>query len=173
MSELQTKYQAKVKPSLKRVAAIYKRSQKLKREYCDISMKAPNRDESDRLFDLYHLYNKFERRCRDLAIRLQFPHKFGDVSILHESETKTDIAWRIKRKEEKRILFETQHRIQIWFGHTSLGADYGKFTCEKCGYTFYHSPSGVKLGKVQKYVCICGECVNAILKRDGLKELFE
>jgi len=173
MSEPQTKYKAKVKPNLKRLEAIYRRSQRLSKLYHEQSMKEPNLQESYRLADLYHLHHQFLQRGRDLSFRLQFPHRFGDESILKDFENKSAINFRKTQKEEKRIKFETQHRIQVWFGHTSLGADYGKFTCEKCGYTFYHSPSGVKLGKVQKYVCICGECVNAILKRDGLKELFE
>ncbi len=173
MNETQVKYQVKVKPSIERCESICERSKKLKREHYDRSMKETDRDESNRLFDLYHLHLKFEQRSRDLAHHLQWPHKFGDVSILHDHENKSDIAWRIKRKEERRIKFETLHRISVWFSHTSLGTDYGQFTCEKCGYTFYHSPSSVKLGKLQRYVCICGECVNAILKRDGLKEIFD
>jgi hypothetical protein len=137
------------------------------------AIKETNRDESDRLYDLYHLYRKFEQRCLDLSIPLLFPHKFGDEIFFKDFENKSILSFRKNEKEKRRIKFETLHRISVWFSHTSLNADYGKFTCEKCGYTFYHSPSGVSLGKIKQYVCICGECVNAILRQDGIKEIFE
>lgn len=159
-------------PSLEKVLKIHKRCRILSKRYFDKSLKSTDWSESHALFDLSKLYRCFERRCYNLEFLLRFPHKFGDISIFKEMENKSELNFRSTRKAERKAKFETIHRISVWYGHTSLGADYGSFSCQKCGYNFYHSPSRILFGKDEQYNCVCGDCVNSILRHDGLKPVF-
>lgn len=83
-------------------------------------------------------------------------------------------AWRIsdhKRTESERIKlgkekFETMHFYSTWFFGTSLTDDYGTYACDRCGRTFYHSPSKITLAAKTVYECCCGHCTNEIISRD-------
>jgi len=114
-------------PSLEKVLIIHKRCRILSKRYFYKSLKSTDFDESHALYDLSTLYRSFERRCYDLEFSLRFPHKFADVSIFKEMENKSILNFRATQKAERKKKFETIHRISVWFGHTSLGADYGSF----------------------------------------------
>ena len=162
----------KTLPSLENTLKIHKRCRILSKRYFDKSLKSTDFDESLALYDLSTLYRSFERRCYNLEFTLRFPRKFAEVSIFKEMENKSTLNFRATQKAERKKKFETIHRISVWFGHTSLRSDYGSFSCQKCGYNFYHSPSRILFGKDEQYNCVCGDCVNSILVRDGLKPAF-
>ncbi len=59
-----------------------------------------------------------------------------------------------------------KHTYELWYMQTSLEADYGSFTCDKCDRLFYHSPSTIYYNHVVKYTCCCGDCTNRIIFND-------
>lgn len=65
---------------------------------------------------------------------------------------------RKEEKAEKAERFKVTYRVFLWYMNESTGADYGRFTCEKCKYEYFHSPRTVYLGKDKIYDCVCGYC---------------
>ncbi len=61
---------------------------------------------------------------------------------------------------------KNKHTYELWYMQTSLGADYGSFTCDKCSDLFYHSPSTIYYNHEVKYACCCGDCTNRIIFND-------
>jgi hypothetical protein len=159
-------------PKLERVAEIHKHCRTMHKKYFQMSLGSNDLDECDKYCDLSVRYNHFEKHCYQLAWSIKSNRKFGEIPSWFELEYNSYIRLRAAIKAERRAKFESSHCIVVWFGHTSLNADYGSFCCEKCGCNFYHSPSSVKLGRDKQYNCICGECVNFIVTCDGGSEVF-
>lgn len=66
-----------------------------------------------------------------------------------------------------------QHTYELWYMQNSLEADYGSFTCDKCGSSFYHSPSTIYYHHVVKYHCCCGYCTNEIILKEWLEKPYQ
>lgn len=79
---------------------------------------------------------------------------------------------RLERKARGRQDYLNKHRYTPWFIQTSLGADYGTFVCDRCGGTFYHSPSTITLADKTVHKCCCGHCTNTIINRDWHEEPY-
>lgn len=78
----------------------------------------------------------------------------------------------LKRKEAGKEKYLTSHKFLPWFLSGSMNADYGSFSCDKCGATFYHSPSTILLAGKEIYHCCCGHCTNRIIKGEGGEEPY-
>lgn len=172
LKEASVQRHSSIENKLLQISKIHKKCQRLGKKYWRDALKENNTD----IYERYHfksaLYRNFEKRCIDLAWCLKHNKKFGEVPSWFYLEYDSYNRLLASRKAERKANFENTHRIRVWFLQTSLSADYGSFVCNKCGSTFYHSPTEVKLGKSVKYTCICGDCVNSIVTRDGGKMVF-
>jgi hypothetical protein len=117
----------------------------------------------DHWHDARQLYYRWETRARDLIYITRFPKVKG--SFAHASSQKEYQYW-LAEKEKRRQNFLNKHRYATWFMQTSFGSDYGSYSCDKCGRTFYHSPSTITKAAKEVYHCCCGYCTNEIIKRD-------
>lgn len=97
--------------------------------------------------------------------------KFASGQVFHW-EYDSYKKWRAEKKAEKKKVFETTYRFGVWFMQTSLGADYGEYTCQKCKRTFYHSPCEIYLAKEKLYNCACGYCTNYYAGMNGQNEIY-
>lgn len=114
-------------------------------------------------FEKWKLYTKLIKRCSDLAYRIRKGKRAFEKDTCTD-EFEYNVKQRIKAKNREE--FETLHRYGPWFMQCSLRSDYGTFTCDKCGSTFYHSPSTITKGVKTIYECCCGHCTNSIIQRD-------
>jgi hypothetical protein len=121
----------------------------------------------DRWWEIYRRYSALNmyRRAHDLADMIRYNNGCRPIygaAWWAESQYKSRLDW----KEKKRIEFLTKRRYSVWFMQRSLSADYGTFTCDKCGSTFYHSPSIITKAREELYHCACGHCTNDIINQD-------
>jgi hypothetical protein len=118
---------------------------------------------SDHHYDKMRYYGDTYMRRVNLIFKLKYPKEpFESKPWVAERD------WEIKKaiKEERRQKFLSRHLYSPWFMQTSFRSDYGSFSCDKCGSSFYHSPSEITLAAEMKYKCCCGHCTNEIIKRD-------
>ena len=122
----------------------------------------------------YKLYYLLSSRASDLAynIRRHFLYEKRITDWGDAENIKMDYRIRLSKKAKGRENYLTKHKYGLWFLGSSLGADYGEFTCDKCGCTFYHSPSEITLAGKVVYNCCCGHCTNSIINRDWGEEPY-
>lgn len=122
----------------------------------------------------YDLYYSLSRRTSDLAynVRRRFLYDQKTIDWGDAENFRIEYNVRLQKKAEGRENFLTRHKYGLWFLGSSLGADYGTFYCDKCGSTFYHSPSEITLAGKVVYKCCCGNCTNSIINRDWGKEPY-
>lgn len=114
-------------------------------------------------------YINLDSRIHKLAFKIQYPkNPFSSDTFL----ASLDWKYRLERKEEKRKEFESKHKYAPHFMQTTLGADYGQFTCDRCRGMFYHSPSTITRGSKTIYECCCGHCTNTLIYSDWNKEPY-
>lgn len=137
-------------------------------------MRARNIETCEINSEKYKLYYSLSRRASDLAynVRRRFLYDKSIIDWGDADRAKIEYEVRLKRKAEGREIFLSRHKYALWFLGASLGADYGTFTCDKCGFTFYHSPSTIKLAGKVVYDCCCGNCTNSIINRDWGEEPY-
>lgn len=114
----------------------------------------------------YEQYTKLRAlyfRADDLAYRIEYPAFFPfNNSVV----AKSHYAARLERKakgKEKYLEDLKKPRYSMWHIGNSFSADYGEFVCDKCGDTFYHSPSTITQDKTELYHTCCGYCTNNII----------
>lgn len=113
--------------------------------------------------------DNLDSRIHRLASKIEYPRKpFTADTFFASIEWKT----RLEIKAEKRKEFESKHKYAPHFMQTSLGADYGQFSCERCKSKFYHSPSTITRGSKTIYEYCCGHCTNTIIYSDWNKEPY-
>lgn len=128
--------------------------------------------------DFYHekrkLYSDVRFRTTGLTFALHRRY-CSDKKISDSVDSdmiRSEYEVRLERKERGRQDFLTKHRYAPWFMQTSLSADYGTFVCDRCGGTFYHSPSTITLAGKTVHKCCCGHCTNTIINRDWHEEPY-
>lgn len=128
------------------------------------------REKRDKDWDTYQAA---KTRASDLFwdIKCWSRQQFGDSRVF-PWEYETFKKYRDERKAKKRQEWETRFRFGTWFMQTSLGSDYGEYSCDKCGRTFYHSPCTIYLAKEKIHNCACGHCANYYAGRNGDKEIY-
>ncbi|GHU80126.1 hypothetical protein FACS1894145_5840 [Bacteroidia bacterium] len=119
------------------------------------------------------IYSNLYKRASNLVYRLDRLERGKDIidytdKIFIQGEYEATL----KRKAERKEQFLSLHRYSKWYMSDSLGADYGLFKCDKCGYEFYHSPSTISLAGKTVYNCCCGYCTNTIIYNDYRKKIY-
>lgn len=66
-----------------------------------------------------------------------------------------------------------KHTYELWYMQNSLSADYGLFSCDKCGSNFYHSPAIIYYNHEVKYNCCCGHCTNDIILKEWAEKPYQ
>lgn len=118
------------------------------------------------------MYLNLWRRCNSLIYDMRDISPEIRYEVNRECELNAYNA-KLKRKEENRKIFLTQYRYGIWFFSNSFNADYGTFTCSKCGMRFHHSPARIYLAEKVIYECCCGYCTNSLIGTDNGKYPYE
>lgn len=137
-------------------------------------MRARKFETSEFHLEKFNLYHSLSRRASDLAYNIR-RHLLYDKSITDWGDAESiriEYRLRLDKKAKGRDNYLTKHKYGLWFLGSSLGADYGEFTCNKCGCSFYHSPSEITLAGKVIYKCCCGHCTNSIIKRDWGEEPY-
>ncbi|MCZ8020205.1 MAG: hypothetical protein O9302_03240 [Cyclobacteriaceae bacterium] len=155
-----------------RVKLIYQYCRDKYKYHFDKCLLTSDYEEFESLETKYKLYQYFAERAHNLLFNLKFPKQFGTVPDWLKLEYKYCLLHKKEQKAKRKKEFEKNYRVQVHFMQTSLSADYGSFTCEKCNRNFYHSPSTILLGKALLYKTCCGYCVNDMLSISGQKQLF-
>lgn len=128
--------------------------------------------------DFYHekrkLYSDLCFRAIELAfaLRKRYCSDKKISSSVDSDMIRSEYEVRLERKESGRQDFLTKHRYAPWFMQTSLSTDYGMFVCDRCGGTFYHSPSAITLAGKSVHKCCCGHCTNTIINADWHEEPY-
>ncbi len=117
-------------------------------------------------------YSNHRFRCSTLLFSLKRNEKFGEVPYFMKCDPKRYKERRLKEKEEGRIKFESNYRVELWFFSESFRADYGTYQCDKCKSQYHHSPSNVYLGVKKEYSNCCGHCVNNMLQHNGQETVY-
>nr|WP_319509387.1 hypothetical protein [uncultured Draconibacterium sp.] len=126
----------------------------------------------DKYLELYRRYRNYADRAQSLIFKLSYVYTFGDGRKWYEM---TGIQWldhKKELKEKRKAEFESKYSVSVWFMQTSLRADYGIFTCSKCGAKFYHSPCDVYKGKSLITATCCGHCANRYFRNNGQDEVY-
>jgi hypothetical protein len=123
---------------------------------------------SEHAFELAKTFEKrkdhdYYLRAISLAKRLK-PGEPEERRSFRNWFTRIQYTSSLKRKEERRILFQKSFRARPWFYQTRFSADYGSFKCTICNLEFYHSPSKIYKAQNKIYNCVCGYCTNSIIK---------
>jgi hypothetical protein len=155
-----------------RVRSIYHYCRDKHKCLFDKCLSTSDYEESESLEVQYKMYRNFAVRAHNRLFYLKFPKQFGTVPDWLKLEYKYYLLHKKEQKAKRKKEFETNYRVQVHFMQTSLSADYGSFSCEKCNRNFYHSPSTILLGKALLYKTCCGYCVNDMLSISGQKQLF-
>nr|WP_321357204.1 hypothetical protein [uncultured Draconibacterium sp.] len=120
----------------------------------------------------YKYYRNLHYRAYQLYRNLELKKKFGEGRLWFEQTAEQWKQWRLDIKKERRLQFESTIQIALYFLSESLRADYGTYTCSRCGSTFYHSPCNIYRGAKKEYECCCGHCANRILMNNGQEAIY-
>lgn len=132
--------------------------------YFEKSMRARSTEKHDYWFTKYSLIHKITYQY---YVNRRMPaYQFGEVSPVREWTKNQYKRAEIERVESGKQKFQTLHYYVPWFFGTSLRDDYGTYTCDRCGRTFYHSPSKITKAAKTVFTCCCGYCTNEIISRD-------
>lgn len=117
-------------------------------------------------------YSEHRFRCSTLLFSIRRNEKFGEIPYFMKLDPKRYSQRKLKEKAERRMKFESNYRIHLWFYSERLSADYGTHSCDKCNREYYHSPSTVYFGSKKKYSNCCGYCVNNLLEHNRQEPLY-
>lgn len=121
----------------------------------------------------YELYNSLTTRASSLAYRLKRQLTPKHIMKIVEKEfVQSEYKYWLKKKADGKAAHQTKHKYEPWFLGTSLEADYGTFTCDKCNRKFYHSPATITFAGKTIYNCCCGHCTNIIMVQDWGEEPY-
>lgn len=136
---------------------------KNKREQYDVLADGDNTSEELEYFlDKIKLYREAYKRVFELAMSMRRTREPSVLSYLSNLDYEASLATKASNKQK----FDTTCRYAPWFLGTSLSADYGTFTCDRCRSKFFHSPSTISLGTKEEYNCCCGNCTNLLVYSD-------
>ncbi|MEO9513232.1 MAG: hypothetical protein ABJN84_13570 [Flavobacteriaceae bacterium] len=162
-----------VNPKVEKAIGLYKRLITKSEHHYKKYNRARKSDTIDFHWDSYKLYRDVCRRMSPLIFALKRGgDKFGEGRRWFEESAEEYVERINKRKAAAKEKFDSTYSAHLYFFQNSLYSDYGTYSCESCKITFYHSPSALYLGKEKQHECICGNCVNNFMVRNGQEEVY-
>ena len=158
---------------LERLTSLFKHFKSLRDFHNKEILTASIHKDIDYHYSQYTLYISLTNRAISLGDRIKRQLIPKPIRVNIEKEfVKNEYEYWLKKKADRKADYQTKHKYEPWFLGTSLDADYGTCTCDKCNRKFYHSPATITFAGKTIYNCCCGHCTNKIMVQDWGEEPY-